>query len=78
VEEPEKYRLRIIEQARRAAERLARGRGDVGVPRPGLPEQVAERRTKLDEHDEEIDEEGWLIGLLTFACPPPKVEESPW
>jgi hypothetical protein len=78
VEEPEKYRLRTIEQARRAAELLARGRGGVALAPSGICERVAERRLKLDEHHEEIDEKGWLIGLLTFACLPPTVEESPW
>jgi hypothetical protein len=74
VEEPEKYRLRIIEQARRAAELLARGGDDVVPLPPEIREQVAEWRAKLDERREQMDEEGWLIGLLTLACLPPRVE----
>jgi hypothetical protein len=70
VEEPEKYRLRIIEQAQGAAGQLAWGRDGMRPVPSGIREQVAEQRERLDGHEEEMDEEGWLIGLLTLACLP--------
>jgi hypothetical protein len=77
VEEPEKYRLRTIEQARRAAELLARGRDGIALAPPEIRQRVAAWRLLLDEHEEDMDEEGWLIGLLTLACLEPTREEGP-
>jgi hypothetical protein len=78
VEEPEKYRLRTIEQARRAAELLARGRDDgIALAPPEIQQRIIAWRSRLDEHDEDMDEEGWLIGMLTLACLTPRGAEAP-
>jgi hypothetical protein len=58
----------MIEQARRAASELARGGGGTALAPPEIAAQVAALEARLDACNRTLDEEGWLIGLLTLAC----------
>jgi hypothetical protein len=79
VAEPDDYRLRSIEQAQRAAVELSWGRDGTWLAPPEIRNQVAEWKQRLDACKRKLDEEGWLIGLLTLACLPPRrdSERSP-
>jgi len=68
VEEPDICRLRIIEQAQRAASELGRGRDGMCWVPPEIKQHAADWKQKLDSSDRTLDEEEWLIGLLTLAC----------
>jgi hypothetical protein len=58
----------MIEQARQAASELAKGRGGTALAPPEIVAQVAALEARLDACNRRLDEEGWLIGLLTLAC----------
>jgi hypothetical protein len=58
----------MIEQARRAASELARGRSGTELAPPEILTQVVALEARLDACNRRLDEEGWLIGLLTLAC----------
>jgi hypothetical protein len=70
VAEPDDLRLRSIEQAQRAAAEFGRGRDGTWLAPPEIQNQVAEWKQRLDAAERELDEERWLIGLLTLACLP--------
>jgi hypothetical protein len=68
VAEPEADRRRIIVQARRAARLLAQGQDGTRLLPPELRFQAASWRQSLAMRNQKLDQEGWLLGLLTLAC----------
>jgi hypothetical protein len=76
VAESDDHRLRSIEQAQQAAAELGRGRDGTWLAPPEIRTQVAEWKQRLDACERELDEEGWLIGLLTLACLPPRPDSG--
>lgn len=66
--EPEDPRLRVLEQAQRAAAAFAQGRDGLALVPFEIRAQVVEWKRRLDALGQRLDEEGWLIGLLTLAC----------
>ncbi len=66
--EPENDRLRQLEQARRAAAEFARGRDGTRLAPPEIVDELGAWTRELETQHRNLDEEGWLIGLLTLVC----------
>jgi hypothetical protein len=68
VGEPARDHARIAAQARSAAHAFAVGRDGTDLAPPEIRDQVLEWREQLQRRGEQLDLEGWLLGLLTLAC----------
>lgn len=66
--EPEADRLRVLEQARRAAAEFASGRDGTALAPAEIVDELGAWVRQLEHKDRKLDEEGWLIGLLTLVC----------
>jgi len=68
VGEPMPDRARIVAQARAAAHAFAAGRDGTSLAPPEIREALAIWQERLHSAGEQLDLEGWLLGLLTLAC----------
>jgi hypothetical protein len=68
VGEPMPDQARIVAQARAAAHAFAAGRDGTSLAPPEIREAVAVWQQRLHSAGEQLDLEGWLLGLLTLAC----------
>jgi hypothetical protein len=68
VAEPVADRLRVLEQARRAAAEFASGRDGTLLAPPEIVDELGAWVGQLERKHRKLDEEGWLIGLLTLVC----------
>jgi hypothetical protein len=59
---------RIVAQARAAAHAFAAGRDGTSLAPPEIREAVAVWQANLRSAGEQLDLEGWLLGLFTLAC----------
>jgi hypothetical protein len=58
----------IIAQARAAAHAFAAGRDGTSLAPPEIRAALTVWRERLQGAGEQLDLEGWLLGLLTLAC----------
>ena len=66
--EPQKDRLRVLEQARQAAAEFACGRDGTRLAPPEIAGELGAWARELETKHRNLDEEEWLIGLLTLVC----------
>jgi hypothetical protein len=59
---------RIVAQARAAAHAFAAGRDGTPLAPPEIRAALAVWRARLHSAGEQLDFEGWLLGLLTLVC----------
>jgi hypothetical protein len=68
VGEPMPDQARIVAQARAAAHAFAAGRDGSSLAPPEIRAAIALWQERLHSAGEQLDLEGWLLGLLTLAC----------
>jgi hypothetical protein len=68
VGEPARDHARIVAQARAAAYAFVAGRDGSLLAPPEIRDAVAVWQQRLQGRGEQLDLEGWLLGLLTLAC----------
>jgi hypothetical protein len=61
-------RARMIAQVRAAAHAFAAGRDGTALAPPEIRARVGAWQQRLRSGGEQLDLEGWLLGLLTLAC----------
>ena len=66
--EPEADRLRVLERARRAAAEFASGRDGTQLAPPEIVDELRAWVGQLEVKHRKLDEEEWLIGMLTLVC----------
>jgi hypothetical protein len=68
VGEPMPEQARIVAQVRAAAHAFAAGRDGTSLAPAEIREALAVWRECLHRAGEQLDLEGWLLGLLTLTC----------